>query len=100
MSTHDDKDLVEIIIGEREKSVRRTTSELILDILEAIPVDEVDTIDNICKAVGARWGTTRNYVELILLIQAAPRVIHYKMGSKGRKVYRRDPGKVQREIPP
>lgn len=98
MGATDDKDLIEIQIGEDEKRVRRTTSDLILDILESIPIDEVDSIDNICKTVGARWGTTKAYIDLILLIQRGPRVIPYRMGSKGRKVYRRDPGNVQREI--
>ena len=91
-------DYVEIQIGESEKSERREQTDLILDILECVPVDGVGNVDQISKAANSRWSTTRKYLELIAVIQAAPRLRVYRLKGGNKKVYRRDEGQVPREI--
>jgi len=91
-------ELEELDLDQPTGSVRRGQVELILDILENIPIDDVGNVDRIAAAVGARWSTTRKYLELVALIQAAPRVIVYRVKGTGKKMYRREPGTVRREI--
>jgi len=80
------------------RSERRENSVLMLDILEAVPIDALGNIDNIAKAAGARWDTTRKYIELIILIQNSPKVRVFDVAGSPRTMYRRDPGGVRREL--
>jgi len=91
-------DYIEIQIGDSEKSERREQPELILDILECVPFDGVGNVDQISKTANTRWSTTRKYLELIAVIQAAPKLRVYRMKGSHKKVYRRDEGQVPREI--
>ena len=89
---------IELKISDQEKPSRRAQTELILDILETIPIDEVGSVERISAAVKARWSTTRKYLELIALIQAAPKIRVYGLKGGNKKVYRREAGSVRREI--
>ena len=88
----------ERIINPHENRRRRPLPQLVLDILEAIPVDTIASIENISKASGARWGTVLKYVELIVKIQNSPKVRIYDMSNSTRKAYKREPGKIVREL--
>ena len=76
------------------KSGRRSQSELILDILRAVPIEEISSADQIAKSVGARWATTRKYLELIALIQKSPTLRVYEVKGQTGLFYRREPGKI------
>ena len=88
----------ERVINPNENVGRRDQVELILDILEAVPVDTIASIENISRASGARWATTKKYVELIVKIQNSPKVRIYDMSGSTRKAYKREPGRVVREL--
>ena len=90
---------IELKDDDQEKPPRRAQTELILDILENVPIDDIGSVERISVAVKARWSTTYKYLELIALIQKSPKLIVYGVKGTHKKAYRREPGTVKREMP-
>lgn len=88
----------EVKPGSHGKSERRSQSQLILDILRAVPIEEIASVDQVAKTVGARWGTTSKYLELIALIQKSPTLRVYTVKGQNSYFFRREPGTILEEL--
>ena len=95
-----DPDLVKLNFTPDGKSFRRTQPEVLLDILQAIPIDSVGNVEAISRQSNTRWDTCKKYLELIVLLQQNPEVTAYGVkGQRGKTMYRRESGKIKRELP-
>ena len=72
-----------------EKS-RKSYDDLVTNIMEALPVRTVASVEEISQAIGSSWETTWRWLTLIKKIQDMPRIESIKVGHRRGELWRRE----------
>lgn len=69
---------------------RKSYDDIVDDIIEALPVRSVASVQQIAEAIGSSWETTWKWLDLIKKIQGLPRIESVKVGRRRGELWRRE----------
>ena len=81
--------------SEAQEKGRKSPRELAMAIFGALPVQDLKSKTQIAKEIGSKPDTVEEYLQLIMWVQAEPRVTETRVGQM-RYAYRRDRAKKER----
>ena len=73
-----------------QEKTRKSYEEIIDDIVEALPVANFTTIEEIARKTGCSWATVYRWLRLIMKVQGLPRVKAIKSPLGRGEVYSRE----------
>ena len=72
------------------KKSRKSYESIVYDVIEALPVRSVTSVQEVADKIGSSWETTWRWLTLIQKIQALPRIESIRVGKRRGDLWKRE----------